>query len=294
MKILFIIIIISLISISVFYSYSASHSISHFTNKPTNNPTPTFLKQEDIQYVIANSPYFLNMNQADLLVRRTASSEKYKNEYLNAVQSFTNEQKGDLISITEHIDRVTSSTYIYKKIPWKFAKVSSTIENGYPHTLHDVIILSNDFFSYSQRRKVYTLIHEKVHVLQRMYPDLAISFANTMGFSRVTNSLLDFHDIKRNNPDLDGIYIYKHRFIPMQVYKNNPKDLADSHVYIYDIADSSLQKAEYVKEYDIPSYISQKEHPYEIMGVIIPMIIMQEDRHDAFYKQAASWVSRYL
>jgi hypothetical protein len=249
--------------------------------------------------IINNSPYFRNMNAPDLHARSAISSEDYKARYTKAIQSFTTEQQNELAEITRYINRITNTTKVYRDIPWKFAKVSTNIENGYPHTLYDVIILSDDFFMYPKNRKVSTLIHEKVHVLQRMHPHLATSFTETMGFKALKETTQNINDlmkdIKRNNPDLDGVYVYKDHLIPVQVYHHDkPRDISESSTYIYNMKDNTFKTLENVTEYDIPAYISQKEHPFEIMGVIIPMIIMKHDRNDRFYKIAATWVAQNL
>ena len=118
------------------------------------------------------------------------------------------------------------------RIPWKIAVVRDYIENGYPHTLGDIICLPESFVAQCYRLMagstpmqaidgspkkdtaldsiLETLIHEKLHVLQRQYPDqTALYIEDKFGLKpsdRIpTHSLPSWVKARtRSNPDLDG------------------------------------------------------------------------------------------
>jgi hypothetical protein len=83
-------------------------------------------------------------------------------------------------------------------------------EFGYPHTIHDVILLplhacETDDFS----RLCALMIHEKTHVYQKCFPEHAQLYLRLHGFERVQPRTLETTEV-RPNPDTDN-WIYRHR-----------------------------------------------------------------------------------
>jgi hypothetical protein len=60
---------------------------------------------------------------------------------------------------------------VLANIPWVLAKINENYENGFPHTRLGIIFLGK-LDSMIKTNLIQTLIHEKVHVYQRMYPKL--------------------------------------------------------------------------------------------------------------------------
>lgn len=126
-----------------------------------------------------------------------------------------------------------------KNIPWIFGfSNGNKYEFGLPHTQGDVIILNRNNINLSDF--VTLLIHERIHIYQKLYPndvDEFVRYYNFQKFSKKTN-------IDRVNPDTDN-FIYK-RF-------ND----------IYECKISSDNKTTCTKNN------SMYEHPYEYMAYMI-------------------------
>jgi hypothetical protein len=256
----------------------------------------TFVDTQYMKQMVEDSPYFDKLNVLDLGARRTDSTTDYKFRYMKALQRFDSYQKARLNQLVNDVNQITINTKNFKDIPWKFAKVATTIEYGYPHTIGDVIVLTDAFFidTYTYERQMSTLIHEKVHVYQRAHPEHTKEFAAMIGFQpvEINGELLN---IVRNNPDISSHYVYKEKYIPVQVYLSyNPKNISESTMYLYDVKYNNIYKPNDVKDFDIPEYIPQRENPNEIMGCVIPMILLNQNKEDTFFKTATNWSNLYL
>tara|TARA_Y100000389_G_scaffold204789_1_gene259681 strand:- start:8374 stop:8991 length:618 start_codon:yes stop_codon:yes gene_type:complete len=116
-------------------------------------------------------------------------------------------------------------------------------ENGYPHTRGDTIFLpKNQYISKN------LLVHEKVHILQKKFPQLTDNYIKDNNFVRSSNT----YSSKRANPDIDQ-YTYYNKDNKIEYsakYKNqNPKNIGDVH-YAYDSS-------------------QRYEHPFEQMAIDI-------------------------
>ena len=251
----------------------------------------TFLSLSKIYEILDSSIYFQRMNKADLCARNATSAHGYLKIYKTSLVEFNSKQKETLKELVAKIRIVVNSTKYFKNIPWKFSKVKSNIENGYPHTLGDMIVLSDTFFRMSSQDQLLTLFHEQCHVFQRVYPinthRLITQFWNL--------KMLDTFDKKplaRNNPDINNfIYGTQDNTSFFQIYNNpNPTGLQDSRVIAFD---SNSKEVDY--PVILPKLIDQKEHPYEIMACFLPHIVMKKDEHkDAFTISTKEWLSTYF
>lgn len=266
-------------------------------------------KDDDISFASA-SPFFERMQASDLIARHSPHAQKYKDTYISSLQLFTQAQKNILErTITEAKDQNLRETRLLQYIPWKLAKIDEVIEVGYPHTLGDVIVLSDTMFpryamhNYDQYLK-QTMIHEQIHVFQRKYPEFATHFVTSvLGFTevqqplhRTLQSVLQF---ARNNPDVNGMYALEGQLLPLQVYNSpSPTDIADSRLVLYNtVANRFATKSEEMFFNEcIPDYITQKEHPYEIMAVLLSKVLMNDgvSYNDDLWKRATKWVTQYL
>jgi hypothetical protein len=257
-----------------------SWRIEHFS------PDPEFVNKTYMNNVIDKSNFFNNMSPLDLIARNVDSSVEYKSIYRNNIFDFTTSERKRLTEITSSIGHL-------QYIPWKFIKVSDKIENGYPHTLQDVIILPASFFNKDNENIKITLLHEKIHVYQRLYPKETLTLLTRLGFNKVDiiNIPESISNMRRNNPDILGTFEYNN-IIPLQVYKSDrPTSLADSKTILYE-----FKKNIFVDDdgHFIPYYINQKEHPYEIMAVLIPKILLGEQHKDEMFQTAIQWCQEYI
>ena len=96
---------------------------------------------------------------------------------------------------------------------WRIAVLDDRAESGFPHTHGDIVCMPLSFMapSFDERKLVRTLVHERVHVLQRAHPEVFFDDIAGSSTGRVAISSLgskaDVTLRRRSNPDLDR-YIY--------------------------------------------------------------------------------------
>lgn len=251
---------------------------------------PDFVSREYMESIVNKSDYFDRMNKLDLKVRKVDSIEQYKSVYKNSIMSFTSEEKAELAGLCEQIDKKRKTNNLYK-IKWKFAKVHINIEDGYPHTLKDVIILPSNFLNNNTtpENKMITLIHEKLHVYQRVYPEETNILYKSWGFHEVYLPP-KIKEIRRNNPDVNKLY-QKNNFALIQIYNQNPVILSHSSPMFLNINNNVLH---HEKQYYLPDYVNQIENPNEIMAVIIPLIYFKHSKDDEYFMKTKIWCEKYL
>ena len=136
-------------------------------------------------------------------------------------------------------------------IPWNLGCINGKLyENGLPHTRNDIILISNkDINKYNVNKLVKTLIHEKVHIYQKIYPNDCNIYIQTHNFTKL--KIRNNNDNIRANPDLDNwIYKDKNEKIYKAEYNNKfPKSIEDITYY--------------------PLNSQSYEHPYEKMAIDI-------------------------
>lgn len=213
-----------------------------------------------INNTIDNAYFFRRMNEMDLKARGASSIGEYIQTYKNSVVPFTPQEKEKLLELTRKADEVLSG-YKIGDIPWRFAKLSNNIEYGYPHTLADTIFLSSI-------PSVQTLIHEKVHVYQRLYPiETSRLIQDVWGFR--TKEKLENIENARNNPDNDSFLYGKEGYFVAQVYSSAAlHDSLPQIIYADKIEPATPQKL------GMPSSVKQIEHPFEMMACLIPQILL--------------------
>ena len=138
-----------------------------FTSKNNKNKQIKFLNTDEACKMIKDIDYFHNLTQADLTARKfikdsTNVTESYCNNYLY----FNNEEKEKL---TKTIQSLPDNELFSK---WSFAKMSTSVEDGFPHTHKDTIFLSEYTINEKPDRLLFVLVHEQMHVMQRKKPEL--------------------------------------------------------------------------------------------------------------------------
>ncbi len=118
-------------------------------------------------------------------------------------------------------------------IPWKFGIVSNrSYENGLPHTRSDTIMFCSERLkSKSEKGLEALLVHEKMHIYQKMFPEECKKYCDLMGFRKFKR--VSKNDSIRANPDTDH-YIYKNDSNQKLIGKynsSNPENLEDAKYY---------------------------------------------------------------
>jgi hypothetical protein len=99
-------------------------------------------------------------------------------------------------------------------VSWKIAVFDDLAENGWPHTHGDVTCIPRSFAS-KIRNLPETLVHERVHVLQRLHPEIFRDLIAIREWGMTQIPLREFEpkkalEFRRSNPDLDG-FVYASR-----------------------------------------------------------------------------------
>jgi hypothetical protein len=262
----------------------------------TQTGTLSFVSQEYMYRVIDESYYFFRMTDADLSARKCRSIEEYIAHYKSHVQEFSAHERDALKDLVAMCDNHLRNTKHLKNIPWKFAKVDGHIENGFPHTLQDTIVLSNTFFHMNRHDQVVTLIHEKIHVYQRMYPLQTHRLITDFLGYHIADTLKN-HPLSRNNPDINNFIYAKHGVSTAMIYTDSkPTDI--THARVCKIVGKQEYEPILHKDVGLPNDVSQIEHPYEVMASYCPLLLTSSrdgvDTTHEVYEQVQRWMSLYL
>lgn len=197
--------------------------------------------------------YYHSMSLENLNLRNINNIDEYLVTLPNSFYSPSYYQKKILINAIKATDKYMNSLCFIgfypkklKSIPWKVGFVkSNNYEFGMPHTQGDVIILHINNLYINKLDLIILLIHERIHIYQKLFPEDVDEFIQYYNFRRIGHK----QNNDRHNPDTDN-YIYE-----MSPTSNNPI------IYECKINDSNGV----VCTYDDPVF----EHPYEYMAYMI-------------------------
>lgn len=204
----------------------------------TSTETAAFLREDADGYVQA-------FTETDLYARKASSASEYIERAAAASASVSDKHKTRIAQLTQDVDAHLTRLGLTKmaEIPWVFAFTQGDVyENGYPHTRRNVVFLST--YELDRIDLGRTLLHEKVHVYQRMYPMDMQQYLQDNQYQR--HKQRRSVPMARANPDLDDwIYIDPTTGKPMIAIYTSKKPSS--------ISDVMLEN---------PSF----EHPYEKMA----------------------------
>jgi hypothetical protein len=109
---------------------------------------------------------------------------------------------------------------------WKLAcVVGEAYEAGLPHTRGDVIFFPRRHLSHPEHDFTQTLIHERIHIYQKMYRNDAEKYISKNGYTRHEPASANQ---TRANPDIDGwTYADSSGTVMAAVYSETAKSLRD-------------------------------------------------------------------
>jgi len=248
-------IFVFIVFILFFYLY-----INYFINSSIN-----YISKKEGYFIIDKSNYFKTFTENDFKVRNCNSEKHCKTIYKNNLTEFTIPEKKHLAKLVEKSNKLLKPYTSLYNIPWKFCKINPDIENGFPHTHDSVVFLSKYFFKRPFTSKIETLIHEKIHLFQRLYVDKTDELYKKLGFNKNNTNTQK----RRANPDLDEYnYDYKGNEFYYE-YNENPDNINDvSNFY-------SKNKEELVNKFGV-----EHEHPHEIFAYLISRKIISKELND--------------
>ena len=273
-------ILVTIITLLVAFSYA-------------RRPSLVFVSQDYMKQVVNMASYFRNLNDIDLHVRNAQSVENYKFVYIDNILAFTAKDTILLRKIVHDINELTKNMSWYQNIPWKFCKVNQHIEDGYPHTLHDVIVLSDAFFKRPFSDQVRILMHEKIHVYQRKNPLHCQTLYSKWGYKLYTGEVpLNIRKVIRSNPDVEHIYIYNNTILVAQIYHQDAQTLRDSSVVGFDVRTwQPVDSNGLVDLNSLRQHISQLENPNEIMACLFPILVKKEPIDHIWIHHMLGWMT---
>ena len=179
-----------------------------------NNKTPIiiFLSQYKLSSILKTDmdKYYTNLSHPNLRLRNISN----KQHFLDNISNYVYEcNKSDKTIINNAIKKANISLnqikypgFYYHKLynyPWIIGCSNlEKYEFGYPHTRNNIIILNNQNIYDQDLYK--TLIHERVHIYQKLFPTDIQEFLLHYKFTK--KGLQNQYD--RANPDTDN-YIYE-------------------------------------------------------------------------------------
>jgi hypothetical protein len=208
-----------------------------------------FLNKYELKNILLQDKdqYYQTFFKKDFEVRKINNINDYLKIISKSVCDYHSSEKKKIIDSIEKINKQIKKIknkypqfhFIhldkFLSLPWKFGLVcSKKYENGLPHTRQQYIIFEKKYLeNISQKSLMKTLIHEKVHVYQKMYPQDIQYYLNHHQFKKIKPR--ESKDLIRANPDLDNfIYHDKHFNTYKAVYNNDAINLEDITYFPHD------------------------------------------------------------
>lgn len=252
---------------------------------------------------IIDKKYFDKLNQKDLSARNLNKSN-INQHYKEQIRKPTNKE----LVIINNIFRVISVDIgdKYKSIldiPFKIYMFKN-LENNYPHTHHNSILLPEIFpldYSYGVKN---TLLHEKIHIIQRFKRDNFYNlYENYWNFRYMKiKDLKKVEQYSRTNPDgLDNNWVFSNKginIVLMSLYNKDYKNLSNVTNYgIYlDSSNNIIFPIKKRKLYDIKEFTDffgkldgNNYHPNEISADMISHMLLGKKTDSLAFNKLTEW-----
>ena len=243
--------------------------------------------------------YFENFTKLDYYSRQCRDRHSCLEFYNSQIQDFSSAEEAYLKKLTQELKTILSPYKKINSIKWKFYKTNGNIENGFPFTRQDVIYIPGQFFSWSKKKQLETLLHEKVHIFQRYNIDVTDKLMREYWHFKKIDDPKVIEKIqslrRRFNPDAtEGPqYFLKDQAYCYQEYNNPiPKSLVDSNLKCIETDTGRPTKF----PLKLPTQITQKEHPFEIMAQMIADIIINKspEYNNPYYNSLKIWMNKFF
>jgi hypothetical protein len=207
----------------------------------SRTPVRILTADETFEVISSNYEFWNQLSDAEWAKRKVTN---YR-EYMASIRPFlVTLKKGDdktLKNACVEADRQLGSISLpyfngrkAAELQWKIGVWHGDIyEFGWPHTMGDVVLLPDHVLRSSIANLVSLLMHEKVHIYQRKFPNDVKNYLHHFGFYKLRErSRTSPHD-PRPNPDTDNIiYAWKGRpYTEQTVDKNEPNPYKTSQYF---------------------------------------------------------------
>jgi len=208
-----------------------------YKNKETfiNTSDIIFINKDDLTRILINDSdnYYKTFNKNDMIVRNINNMDEYYHMISNSTIDCTDDIKDKIIKYIfkikdkfKNIDSYYMNGKKFNNIIWKIGLIKGKLyEGGLPHTRNDIIILPIEYLvSIDEKTFINLLIHEKIHVYQKLYPDDMDKYLIKNNFTVVNNMITNM----RANPDMNNkIYKDKDNNMYYSQYHDKPKNIMD-------------------------------------------------------------------
>ena len=274
------------------------------------------IKENFLERNIIDIKYIEKLNMKDKICRKLivnnklADKEKILDIYYKHIRKLDVNEHKKIINLFSIIDNTLKKNKKYKKWLEIYFKVYifDNIENNYPHTHHNNILIPVDF----ELKDIYsiknTLLHEKMHIIQRFKRD---SFYNlyenywNFRYKQISN-LNKIERYSRTNPDgIDNNWVFCRdgiKIVLLSLYKSGSKKLGDVETYgIYLDDDYRIQmplKKKRIGEIDeftlfFGELNNNNYHPNEISADMLASYLLDDDNNfdnrSQAYKMLDKW-----
>jgi hypothetical protein len=136
-----------------------------------------------------------------------------------------------------------------------------------------------------------TLLHEKIHIYQRRNPDMVKRLVmDEWGFEKVVVPE-SVSVLTRNNPDIEGFYSFKGLTYVQFYTHHRPSSIATSQTMSFS---STSPLSTDLSGLPYPSYVQQREHPYEAMAIMVARLLLYGTATTDFEKRTLQWCAQSL
>ena len=203
---------ILLLLIYIIYKLQRNESFSFLTDEVKDTERFVFFTKKQACELFKTDPdaYFERLNDLDRYAMKLPTTEFAVQHMCKNSRSFTPEEQAKMIRCGIRADQFFRNVRMpyfdgnkAAEMPWKFVvTIGRSNEEGMPHTKGDVIYVSDSVVSEDEQELTAILIHEKVHVYERKYPQLMERWIRWAGYKR--NRRQSDIATARSNPDVDG------------------------------------------------------------------------------------------
>ena len=236
-----------------------------------------YVNPENAFEEIKNSGYINKFSQKDMEVRKCDNKKLCEKLYQNNLIHFSYDDKRDLQKLIKLFDEKLIKYKNLYNVPWKLCKTTRKLEEGMPHTHTDIIFLSDSFFRSNEKSKIITLIHEKLHIYQRIKKEKTTKLYNNFNFSKTPKKNIN---LRRTNPDLDSFDYNYNGVLIYSEFQDDAKSLSDVDTKLISIEKNKNKEIREIQNLAKKGY--QNEHPNEIFASIISEQIVNDNNDKIF------------